>query len=492
MKKILIFGHKNPDTDSVCAAISLSYLKNNLGEESEARVLGEINDETKFALNYFNISKPKYLNDVKVRIKDINYHKDFYIDEEKSIYETYNFMSDNNITGIPLVDKDKKFKGYVSLKEIARSMINDNTNYLDTNFENIVNTLNCIHYIKVSDKIRGKIVGATYDDNTFINNIKLDSNSILIVGDRRKIIDYAIESKVKMIILIGSHELNIEELVESKSKGINIVCTPLTSFEVSRKLNLANSIKTIKRNELCISLDREDYLTDFLDIANKTKHTNYPIVDSKNVCYGLLRLIDINEYEKHRVILVDHNESNQSVIGLDEASILEIVDHHNLSEISTDTPINFRNMTVGSVNTIIYQMYKENNVTIPFNIAGLMLSAILSDTVLLNSPTTKELDKVVVKDLALQLNIDYQKYGLELLRSGMNYKGYDVEDIIYRDFKTYSVNEHKFGVGQVFSVDFEDFKDRVEEFVEELEDINKKNGYTITLFYISNIFLHKL
>lgn len=487
MKKIAIFGHKNPDTDSVCGAISLSYLKNQLGFNTEPRILGEINNETKFALDYFNVKTPNLLEDVKVKIKDITYHKDYYIKEDSSIFDTYHSMNDKNITGIPLVDSNKKFVGYVSLKEIARAMIDDTTNYLDTTFDNIISTLNSLNYVRVDDEIKGNIVAVTFDDNTFINKIKLDSNSIVIVGDRQAIIDYAIESKVKLIILIGDQELNLEQLLVSKANNINIICTPYSSFETSKLLGLTNKINTIKRNENCICLDVEDYMTDFIEISNKTKHTNYPIVNKKGICYGLLRLIDISEYNKYKVILVDHNESKQSVDGLEEAEILEVVDHHNISDINTNKPINFRNMAVGSVNTIIYYLYKENNVTIPNDIAGLMLSGILSDTVLLNSPTTTFHDKFVVNELSKQNHLDYNEYGMKLLKSGMDLTGYSVEDIIYRDYKTYNVNGYKFSIGQILTVDFNDIEEKKEEYIEALNEISSNNGYKLTALYVTNI-----
>lgn len=487
MKKIAIFGHKNPDTDSVCGAISLSYLKNQMGFNTEPRILGEINSETKFALDYFGVKVPEFLEDVKVKIKDITYHKDYFIKEDASIYDTYYSMNDKNITGIPLVNNQKRFVGYVSLKEIARAMIDGNTNYLDTTFDNIVSTLNSINYVRVDNEIKGNIVAATFDDNTFINNIGLDNNSIVIVGDRQQIIDYAIKSRVKLIILIGNQELNPEQLLVAKAHNVNIICTPYTSFETSRLLGLTNKINTIKRNENCICLDVEDYMTDFIEISNKTKHTNYPIVNKKGICYGLLRLIDINEFNKYKVILVDHNESKQSVDGLDEAEILEVVDHHNISDINTNKPINFRNMAVGSVNTIIYYLYKENNVTIPNDISGLMLSGILSDTVLLNSPTTTYLDKFVVNELSKQNHLDYNDFGMKLLKSGMDLEGYSVEDIIYRDYKTYVVGDYKFSIGQILTVDFNDFEDKIDEYVDALNEISRSNGYKVSALFVTNI-----
>ena len=486
MDKIFVFGHKNPDTDSVCGSICLSYLKNKLGLNTEPRLLGEVNDETKYALNYFGFSVPKYLNDVKVKIKDILYHKDYYINENSSIYDTYNFMNDKNITGIPVVDNDKKFVGYVSLKEIARSMITDNNTYLDTTFDNIIGTLKCNVFVKSSDVICGNIIAATFDDNTFINKVKLDGNSILIVGDRRNIIDYAIESKVKLIVLIGNSMLNDEELSNAINNKVNVITTPLTSFEVSKLLCLTNKINTIKRSENCICLDVDDYMTEFLDISNKTKHTNYPIVSKRNTCYGMLRLIDISEYKKNKVILVDHNSLKQSVDGLDEAEIVEVIDHHNIGDI-TKIPVNYRVMSVGSVCTIIYYLFKENSVEIPNNIAGLLISGIISDTLLLNSPTTTVQDRLVLDELSIRIGIDYSEYGMSLLKSGMNYSDKDINDIIYSDYKTFSVNNYKFSIGQVLTVDYKDFSDKIDRFIESLNDISRSNGYIVSALFITNI-----
>ena len=486
MKKTFIFGHKNPDTDSVSGAIALSYLKNMLGYNTEARVLGNINNETKYALSFFGFNVPKYLNDVKVKIKDITYHKNYFVKDDSSIYEVYNFMDKYNITGIPIVSDKKKFFGYVSLKEIARFMIDSQNNFLDTKFDNIIDTLKSTNYQKEDEEIKGEIVAATFDDNTFINSINLDENSIVIVGDRESIINYAISSYVKLIIVVGDKKLSPEQLLIAEFNKVNIIFTSYNSYEVSKLLSLTNKISSIKRNEHCICLNTEDYLSDFIDISNKTKHTNYPIVNKKGVCYGMLRLIDINEVERDKVILVDHNESKQSVDGLDEANILEIVDHHNISDINTNAPINFRNMAVGSVNTIIYFMYKENNVDIPDNIAGLMLSGIISDTVLLNSPTTTYHDKFVLEELSKMLCIDYNIFGLDLLKSGMSLEGYSIEDIIYRDFKSYNINDYKFGVGQVLTVDYNDFSN-IEEYVNELDCISKNNGYKVVSLYITNI-----
>lgn len=486
MDEIFVFGHKNPDTDSVCGSIAVAHLKKELGFNANPYILSEINKETEFVLNKFNVEKPAFLNDVKVKIKDVLYHKDYYMDESSSIYETYSFMNNAGITGIPIVDNSKKFIGYVSLKEIASEMIVNFTNKLKCNYDNIVKTLQSEKFIKFDEVIEGNIVSATFDANTFKEQVELNSESILIIGDRRDIIDYAIEKHVKLIVLVGNIPLSEEYEEKLKTAKINIICTPFSSFKVVRLITLANEIKSIRRQENAICIDRMDYLTDFIDISNETKHTNYPIVSSSGKCHGMLRLIDTNEFNKYKVILVDHNEKKQSVVGLDEAEILEIIDHHNMSGINTKMPINFRNMSVGSVCTIVYFLYKENNIIIPKNIASLLMSGIISDTLLLKSPTTTNYDKEVLRKLSLLTGIDVNTYGMELLKSGINNDGLSVKDVIFKDFKSYNSNGRKIGIGQVMTTDFKEFEDNINEYVNVLNEI-AENEYEVMALFVTNI-----
>ena len=458
MEPIYVFGHKNPDTDSVCGAISYAYLKNKLGVKAEPRVIGEINKETEYVLKYFKIEVPHYLNDVKVQLKDVNFHKNYLLNENKPIIDAFNVMNLNAITGLPLVDDNKKFKGYVSLKEIAADMIYNENLLVDTDFINLVNVLDAKEYLKYDDHITGYAHAATFDDETFINNIELDKESILIVGDREKLIEHAINKGVKMIILVKNRPLSSRLKHLAVKNKINVIISPKSSFKVARVLCLANPIKTIKRGQETIYFNEQDYLTYFNDETSKLKHTNYPIVNNKGVCLGMLRTIDAHEVKRKKVILVDHNMTSQSIDGLYEAEILEIIDHHNIGDINTSAPINFRNMSVGSVNTIIYLMYKENGIRIPQNIAGLMLSGIISDTLLLQSPTTTELDKVVASTLAHTAKLNMKKYGLDMLSSGVDIKGFTANEIVYRDFKTYKINDHSMAIGQVFTTDYKMYK----------------------------------
>lgn len=487
MDKILVFGHKKPDTDSVCGAISLAYLKKQMGLNAEARILSELSPETIFALNKFNVSEPRYLNDVKIQLKDVKYKKNYFVNEKDSIYSTYNYLTKRSVTGIPLVDDNKKFKGYVSLKEIASNLVYSDSNYLNTTYDNIVETLNGKSLCKFDDVIEGNAIAAALKHQEFISTIKIDKSTILIVGNREHVINYALESGAKLIIIINNHELDEGQIKLAYKNKVNVIVTPYDTFKTSRILTLANPISNIKRSSSAICFDPNDYLSDFLEVSNRLKHTNYPIVNKKGVCEGILRVIDTHDYTKKKVILVDHNEPTQSVDGLDEAELLEIVDHHNIGDISTMLPINFRNMAVGSVNTIIYTLYEEQAIKIPKDIAGLMLSGILSDTLLLASPTTTELDRKVATILAKKARVNLKEYGMELLESGVSIDGLSISDVIYRDFKNYVINDNKFAVGQVFTTNFNNYLPNINDYVKELDLICDRNDYKLACLFVTDI-----
>ena len=481
-----IFGHKSPDTDTVCSSIALSYLKNQLGDKTMPKVLGNINNETKFVLKYFNVPVPSYLNDVRVRIKNIKFDKKAYINENKSIDEAFKMMQKQNITAIPLVDDKKKLTGYVTLKEIAKYLINGNREYVYTTMDNIIETLNAKVIVKCDDIIMGNISLAGLQAKTRQRAIDLSNKDILIVGDRYKVLDYAINSHVKLIVLPLNVVLDKKIIDKAIKNNVNIIASELGSFQIATKITLSNYVKNININKSPVTVFSDDYYTDFKTMTHKVNHTNYPVINNKNECLGLIRLTGPNDYEKQKVILVDHNNLAQSVDGIEEADILEIIDHHNLGAIGTSVPINFRSKPVGCTSTMIYDMYKEAKVSIPKDIAGLMLSAILSDTLLLTSPTTTEDDKFAAVKLANIAKVDMDKYGLEMLKAASSIEGMSVEDLIKSDFKSFVVGNKNLGIGQVMTLDFENIKNNMDEFVNKLDEMVDTN-YNVVVIFITDI-----
>ena len=487
MKKTYVFGHKRPDTDAVMSAIGISYLKNQLGDNTEPRILGSINKETAYALKYFGLKEPRYLNDVKLKLKDINYHKKFFISENESIYDGYQAMLDAGLTGIPLVKNNQEFAGLVTLKDLSHIIINENAEDLYTSYDNLIHVLKGEQINKSSNEIIGKILVASYRSTTFISNVNLNENDILIVGDRHSVIEHAVNSRVELIILTNNCSIKEEHLEIAKRNNVNIIKTPFDTYKVSRLVILTNYIKTMIREFNPVTFADTDFVSDIIDTNNKLKHTNYPVVDKNNKCLGLLKITDLSDKNPAKVILVDHNEKLQSVDGLDEAEIVEIFDHHALSSITTNNPINYRNMAVGSTCTIAYMIFKERNIEIPKRIAGALLSGILSDTLILKSPTRTTIDERAVMELSKIAEVDYYEYGMNLLKSGTSLDGMNKEDVLYNDYKLFNVNDENFAIGQFFTMNFDDIKKELDEYIKVLDKVAVANNYILVALYVTDI-----
>ena len=486
-KRIFIFGHKKPDTDAVCAAIGLSYLKNKLGYNTIPCVLGNINDETKYALDYFKFNIPYHLNDVKLQIRDVNYHKNNYVDKNSTIKYAFDYMNKYSLTGIPVVELKNKYFGFISLKEIANEVINGNSHKIDTSYGNIIDILNGEKVLKIDKEICGNICSLPYTKSC--SDIQFNKNLILITEYRNDVLEEAINSKVKLIILTSN--LKIEESLLSKARrnNVNIIRTSYDLYEVGKMIALSNYVRSfVKSKNDSITFNELDYLTDYYDKSKQYNHTNYPIVNSKHECKGILNLTDTNHVEKKQVILVDHNNYSQSVEGLDEADIIEVFDHHNIGDIVTKRPINFRNTNCGCTCTMIYEMFNENLIEVPPNIAGLLASAIISDTLLLTSPTATQKDKEALERLSIIAGINYVDYGMKMLKKGMNISNLTVEKMLYKDFKTYKINDKLMGIGQLLILDIKTVKNRSNEIVDYLNTVAKKEGYKVLTLFLTDVF----
>lgn len=492
MEKVFVFGHKKPDTDSVCAAIAMAYLMNKVNNRYEVvpRILGAINNESKFVLERFGVKCPKYLNDVKVQIRDVNYHKGLYVDKFDTIKSAYEKMSESKSSGIPVVDSsdNNKLVGLITLKEISRELIDGDRRKLYTSYDNLLKVLNGEELLRFDDVIEGRMITAAYRSTTFLQDVVLEKDNVLVVGDRHSIIEYAVEAGIKMIILVGNSQIKDTHLEVARKNRVNIIRTENGSFDVSNLVNLSNYALKINASEMPIAVKENDYLTDFEEMRDRLTFSNYPVISKDDAsCLGMIRITDVNEKKKVKVILVDHNEKTQSVDGLEEADIIEIIDHHRLGTISTTSPINFRNMSVGSTCTIIFGLFNQYGVEIPNDIAGLLLSAILSDTLLLKSPTATKVDKDAVERLCARLGLNYEEYGLEMFKAGSSLKGKTIEEIIYQDFKQFNAEDVNIGIGQVFTTNYDEIDSDKKKYIKELNDIALNNNYDIVCLFITNI-----
>ena len=481
-----VFGHRNPDTDSVCASISLSYLKNALGNKTVPKVLGHINKETKFVLKYFNTKEPEYLNNVKIQLRNVFYNKGAMVLDTMSIKEVMDYLLEKKLTAVPVVDERKRLVSLITLKEIAMLFFHDSKNTLNTCYDKLLESLGGKEITRFQEEFDGQLLAGSYQSQTFIENVTLTNKDILIIGDRHKVIEYVLKEKIALLVLTNNFKLDDELLKLAKENHVSVISSPMDTYNTCNAIALSNYVKTILLNQNPTVAYETDYLTEFIEMAHKLGFSNYPVLNKKGECQGLIKVTETGKYEKVSVILVDHNELSQSVPGIEEANIVEIIDHHNLGAIGTSVPINFRSMPVGSTCTIIYYLFLENNIEIPSHIAGIMLSGILSDTLIFQSPTTTLKDQEAGYALAKIAGLDLNAYGYEMLKSGSSIKGMELEDVIYQDFKSYKIGSATLGISQIITMDFDSIKKQLNDYINKLDEIAKGEFEVVTLF-ITNI-----
>ncbi len=484
MKKILIFGHKKPDTDSVCSAICLSKLYNALKMPSEPRILSEMNAETKYILKKLSIKEPEILNDVKLQVSDINYRKDLFVNGKESVYNAFIKMHDNNVSTIPVVDNNKKVMGVFTTRIIANKEIMELNDHLKTNYEHILEVLDGKSVLKYCDEIEGKItnVDLRYNDDI------LNKETILVMEDNESLLLDAIKKHVKLIIVTNNKKIKEEYLNNSKDNKINIIYTKKDTYEVLKKLEFSSYIKEYSLKSDAISINESLDISDLNDIINQTKSSYYPVVDNTNTCLGLLKVSDLRDANPKKVVLVDHNELDQSVDGLDEADIIGIVDHHKLGNLGTIEPINFRNMTVGSTCTIVYKLYRENKIRITKEIGTLLLAGIISDTLLLKSPTTTKVDIDTFNDLVKLTKIKPQKLGMEMFKANDIINSKSIKEIVYTDFKTFNIDKKSIAIGQITTLNSKAILKQKDSYIKFLNKESNIKKYDIFIFVITDIF----
>jgi manganese-dependent inorganic pyrophosphatase len=395
-------------------------------------------------------------------------------------------MEENNITGVPIIDKKNKFKDIITAKMILKASF-DTDNYLYSSYDNILKTLNAEEVLRFNDEIKGHVNAITYKSTTFIENFNFTDEDILIVGDRHSIIEAAVKNKVELIILTEDSDIKEEHIKIAKENHVNIIKTKYNSFKTIKKIMFSNYIKNIFTGDRPFTLQETDYYDDFVEESKKLGYNNYPIVDKDGICKGLLRLTDVRNKKKKKVILVDHNEIRQSVEGLDEAEILEVIDHHKIGDISTNNPINFRNMTVGSTNTIVYTLFQEARVEIPKDIASIMLGGIISDTLALTSPTTTSTDIEVVKKLEKISGLNYKEYAQDIFNAGSNIENKPEIELIKTDIKQFNNGNKTFRVSQIIIIDASKVLERKDKFIEALNKIKEEKNDEFVLLMVTDI-----
>ncbi len=490
--KIYVVGHKNPDTDSVCSAIAYAQLRTQLtGEKHNARRAGQLNEETQYVLDYFNVKAPALLTDLRVQVKDVALRKVEGVQGSLSIKTAWARMKEQNLKTLP-VTRDGKLEGVITIGDIA-------TSYMDVYDSNVLATART-QYRNIATTVGGEIV--TGNPHSYMSNGKVgivassrklmaefvEPEDLVILGNRKEVQQMAIDQGVSCMIVSTGAEIEEGIVEQAREKEIVIIATKHDTFTVARLINQSIPIRHFMSDKKgLLFFKMRDYVDDVKEIMMKNRYRDFPVLDNKGNFLGFISRRRLLNCRKKQVILVDHNEKNQAVNGIEQAEVLEIIDHHRLSSIETMGPVFFRNQPVGCTATIVYQMYQENGVEVTRTIAGLLCAAIISDTLMFRSPTCTPLDEQSARKLAEIARVDVEMLAQAMFRAGSNLKGKSAEEICFLDFKQFTVNDMVFGVGQVNSMSPEELKEikaKVEPHLEKARNAHKLN---MIFFMLTNI-----
>lgn len=490
-EKIYVIGHRNPDTDSICSAIGYAYfkIKNGTLNFYPAR-LGPLNKETEFVLDYFGVEVPDMISTVKLQIKDVGIDRVIPISTDISIRKAWNIMNKQNVKTLPVINDSEQLVGVCTLSDLTNNYMDVSINNLfsrsKTSIRNVIETISGRimndHNFDFSDTKR-IIVAAMEIDEV---EKRISRNDIVIVGDRKDIHMKAVEKGASCVIITGNHMADEEVLKFAEKEGCMIISVPHDSFTTSRLINQSIPVSYVMNTKNIISFDIEDYIDDIKDIMLDTRYRAYPVTDNNKVV-GTISRYHLIKSKRKKVILVDHNERSQSVDGLAEAEILEIIDHHRIGDIQTSTPVIFNNRPLGSTSTIVAGMFFENGLTIPKKIAGILCAAIISDTLLFKSPTSTGTDEVMARKLSDIAGIDIYDFSSMMFKAGTSLAGKSPEDIFYQDFKEIHMGKKKIGIGQVATMDIDGISGIKDELLSLMKDIGDNKGYDIVILMLTDI-----
>ena len=450
MKDIIyVTGHKNPDSDSICAAYSYAEFKNLTGDTKAVPVrLGNISQETQFVLDYFGAEAPELLKTVRLMVKDLNFDKISPVLPTLSLKAAWNVMKENNMKTLPVADENNHLLGVLSVSNLTSCYMDmwDNTilSKSNTTLENILDTLSATAcYINENLKtFPGKIVVSAMDPKSMVDHI--NAGDIAIVGDREEAQVALIDKKVALMIVTGSHTPCENIITLARENGVTVIVTPHDSFTTSRLIVQSVPVEYVMAKENIVSFTNDDLVDDIKDAMAQTRFRSYPVTDENGRVLGMVARYHLISKHKKKVIQVDHNERGQSVDGLEDAEVLEIIDHHRVADIQTSNPIFFRNEPIGSTSTIVAKCFFERGLTPSKTAAGLLCSAIISDTLLFRSPTCTPQDEEICRRLAEIAGISsVEDYAKEMFKAGTSLKGKTVEQIFNQDYKPFSIEDIK-------------------------------------------------
>lgn len=463
-KKVYVVGHKNPDTDSVCSAICYAHLKNKITGTDDylPRRAGEINQETRYVLEYFGVAEPPYIDDVSPQVKDIDIRKVPGVEDGISLKKAWYLMKSTDVVTLPIL-KNEKLEGLITIGDIANSYMDVYDNKIlsmaQTPYINIIETLDGELLTGDSKELfsHGKVLVAAANPELLENYI--EAGDLVLLGNRYETQLCAIEMGAGCIVICegSGASLTIRRLAEEK--GCTIISTPHDTYTAARLINQSMPIRYFMRRDKLITFKTDALVDNIKLVMTRVRHRDFPVINRKGKYVGMISRRNLLGMERKKVILVDHNEKTQAVDGIAEAEILEIIDHHRIGNLETMSPVYFRNQPLGCTATILYQIFIEMGLEIESSIAGLLCCAIISDTLMFRSPTCTPMDKTAAGELAGMAGINIEQMAVGMFAAGSNLANKTDEEIFYQDFKKFSSGDMQFGVGQISSMNKEELKE---------------------------------
>ena len=490
--KVVVIGHRNPDTDSICSAIAYAELKNRTSTlVCEPRRAGKMNQETEFVLKKFGVTPPRMCTDVNPKIRDVDYREMPGIPGSTSLRKAWEIMRDQKIDTLPVTSEDNELQGVITVKDIATANMDlFDTSILAksrTSYRNILETLGATMVVGSEDAecTTGHIRIGTATPEMLENTV--EKGDIVILTNRYESQLCAIEKEASLLIICNGAKVGRTIQRIADETGVAIMTTPVDTYAAGKLISQCAPISYYMTRDNILKFTLVTPVADVLRVMAKVRHRYFPILDEDGKYCGMVSRRNIINLQKRRIILVDHNEATQAVEGFDQAEILEIIDHHRIGSLETMAPVYFRNEPVGCTATIIYSIYKEKGFEIPPQIAGLLCSAILSDTLMFRSPTCTMLDRAAAEALSAIAGIDCQSFGIEMFTAGSNLKDKTPEEIFYQDYKKFEFGDVTFGVGQINSMSGSELDELERRLRPYLEKSCREHGLSMMFFMLTNI-----
>lgn len=489
---VYVTGHKNPDSDSICAAYAYAEFKNKTGNLPAIPVrLGNVNRETQYILDYFGVNAPELLKTVKLKVEDLDFDKITPVSPEISLKMAWTIMRNKNIKTLPVADENNHLLGVLAISNLTSCYMDIwDSNILaksNTTFSNIVDTLSAkeVYTNPETNHFPGKIVVSAMKPESMKDHI--EAGDIVIVGDREEVQDALLDLNISLMIITGAHVPTAAILEKAKKANISVISTPHDSFTTSRLILQSIPVGYVMIKDKLVTFSTEDLVDDVKPVMIETRYRSYPVIDANGKVVGAMSRYHLISNYRKKIIQVDHNERGQSVDGLEDADILEIIDHHRVADIQTNGPLYFRSEPIGSTSTIVGKCFFENGIRPSKQAAGLLCGAIISDTLLFRSPTCTPVDKQICLQLAEIAGINVEEFAKEMFKAGTSLKGKTVEEIFNQDFKPFAIGDTKVGIAQVNTMDIEGFMPLKDEMLAYMNAKANQDGLDMTLLLLTDI-----